>query len=283
MHGTNTNHYSANTEKPKEKKAIVFLCKTPHKNTIDFAVTLGEQQDFDIYIVVDDMTPLETVENVRFIQISDIECITTGYFNSNINDSATHIKKNPIAWDKFCLHFCEKDKSYDYVWVFEDDVFIPSADTIRNLHEGYSKYDLVVPNNECKEDLTVLDWHWKHIIGKTRPPFHYSMVCAMGLSKGVLKVVREYVFQRKTLFYIEVMFNTLSMQRGLHVIAPLELKSIVWEGEWDMDEFIQLPNNVFHPRKDIENHPKLREQIIICTAENYIPQKELPQFILNVM
>jgi hypothetical protein len=109
------------------------------------------------------------------------------------------------------------------------------------------------------------------------------MVCAMGLSKGVLKVVREYVFQRKTLFYIEVMFNTLSMQRGLHVIAPLELKSIVWEGEWDMDEFIQLPNNVFHPRKDIENHPKLREQIIICTAENYIPQKELPQFILNVM
>jgi hypothetical protein len=79
------------------------------------------------------------------------------------------------------------------------------------------------------------------------------------------------------------MFNTLVMHRGLLVVTPLELKTIVWQGEWGIDHFVQLPNNVFHPVKDIENHPKLREEFADAMANGYTAKKELPQFILDIV
>jgi hypothetical protein len=267
----------------KQKKAIVFLTKYPHKNTIDFAVELGKDGEFETFIVVDSMDKLEPVEGTNFIQVADDVCRNKGYHHSNIGEDVTHIKKDPIAWDKFCYYFCEIRRNIDYFWVFEDDVFVPSINTVRNLHEGYSRYDLVVANNNVQRDTTTLDWHWKHIVGKIRPPFHYSMVCGMGISARALRTVKEYVDVKKSLFYIEVMFNTLVMHRGLLVVTPLELKTIVWQGEWGIDHFVQLPNNVFHPVKDIENHPKLREEFADAMANGYTAKKELPQFILDIV
>lgn len=266
----------------RNKVAIAFLTKYPKQGTLDFAKTVAKQTSFDVYVVVDDMEVVKATHNVTVIQLEDEYCIKNHYFNSNISDKATHIAKNPIAFDKFLFHFCKLNQQYDFVWVFEDDVFIPSVQTIVDLHEKCSAYDLATPNNFAKTD-NAMDWHWKHVVDKIQPPYHYSMVCGMGLSKRMLQKIRDYAYTNKTLFYIEVMFNTLAMQSGFSVITPLELKSIVWQGDFGLNEWLLLPNNVFHPLKDIDDHEYYRQTIKKAKEIGYQPVNKLPPFINDLL
>lgn len=263
--------------------AIVFLTVCPKQNTISFALEVKESLGYDVFLVVDDNSCLLDIEDLHIIQMNDDK--TKPYINSNISNDSTHIKKNPIAMDKFLFAFCENYIDYDFVWVFEDDVFIPSVDTIQNLHNNYGNFDLVTPNHFIKNDKTP-DWHWRSIFAlfpNRTEPFHYSMVCAMGLSRRMLNEIYDYAFSYNTLFYCEVMFNTLAHDHKLKVSNPLELKSIVWMGDWGVDEFLLLPNNVFHPRKDIDNHFRLRECVNSLSLTNYKPINKLPPFIKDLL
>jgi hypothetical protein len=65
----------------------------------------------------------------------------------------------------------------------------------------------------------------------------------MGISKKLLDKVKMYKQKNNRLFHIEAMFNTIAMQNGYNCVAPLELKSIVWKGDWSINEFLLLPNN----------------------------------------
>ena len=264
----------------RNKKAIVFLCKELKSGTKDFANKVYKETDFDVFIVVDSQKEIRTSCNAYVVQIQEETCEQHGYKGCNIN-KYTHIEKEIISWDKMLYYFCEVENKYDFLWVFEDDVFIPSIESLINL-DKYSNYDLVVPNNHRKND-DYLDWHWRHILDKTRKPFYYSMVCAIGISKRLIEVIKEYVKENKRLFYIESMFNTLAMQKGLFVKTPLELSSIVWMGDWTENEYLLLPNNMFHPVKDIEKHEDIRKDILEKKLKGFIPKNNLPDFILKKM
>lgn len=261
------------------KTAIAFLPKSPQPETYNFAEEIATKSEFDVYIITDEQWERNQLctdtQNCKVIYIADEVCMLSGYKNSNIY---THIKKNPIAWDKMLYYFAEINTAYDFVWVFEDDVFIQSVSTLKKLHLNYSTFDLVVPNNFLKKD-NLMDWYWKHIFQKTKPPYYYSMVCACGLSKKMIGVVKKYVNNNKELFFIEAMFNTLAMQNNLSVTDAFELKSVVWKGVWGIDEWMLLPDNVFHPLKDIEMYPAYRKMIEMGNMTNYIPINKLPSFI----
>jgi hypothetical protein len=258
------------------KTAVAFLTTTPHENTLKFAREVRDT-NFDVFVICDDEQEYEIV-NDGIIHISDELCQNWKYVNSNINSTSTHIKKNPIAWDKMLLFFCEFVREYNFVWVFEDDCFIPSVETIQNLHLKYSSFDLITPNN-FKNDGKAMDWHWRDIYPKIPGPYAYSMVCAFGMSRNMLNTVQDYKNKNNSLLYIEVMFNTLALQNDLKVIDPIELKSIVWMGEWGINEFLLLPYNVFHPRKDIEKHYYLRELIKKNRILETKPKNNLPDFL----
>lgn len=266
------------------KIAVCFLSKYPVSETITFAEEISKETNFDVFIVSDEKfrgrDKVSIYPNFHIVHVDDEFCQKKHYVNCNISNTATHIKKNPIAWDKMLYFFCEVYVDYDFVWVFEDDVFIPSIYTIIKLHEKYGHYDLVTPNNFEKTDK-LKDWHWKHIFNSIQPPYFYSMVCACGLSKNMFKEIKKYADFHHHLFYIEAIFNTLANQSGLKVIDAFELKSIVWEGKWGIDEFLLLPDNVFHPLKVLTNYPLYRAKIEKAKAENYIPINNLPDFLKN--
>jgi hypothetical protein len=261
-------------------KAVVFLANNPSQGTLDFAIELTNATDFSVFIVIDNNEKYygKSFKDVNIIQVPDSLCLEKGYKNSNISNEATHIKKNPISLDKFLYSFCEINKMFDFVWVFEDDVFIPSVEVLVNLDEKYSEFDLITPNNFYKKD-SILDWHWKHVIDKHDAPYYYSMICGMGLSRTMLNTIKRYVGWYNELFYCEIMFNTLAFHNQLKVKDAYEFKSIVWMGKWDIDEFLLLPNNVFHPRKDVNNHKNLRKQIEEAKKICYVPKNTLPNFI----
>jgi hypothetical protein len=267
--------------------AVAILCKNPSRGTLDFASLIGIKTKFNVYVVVDDI--IDTIDakklyrpKVTFINYKDIVCVDNGYINSNIGADVTHIKKNPIAYDKALLHFCKLDTSYDFVWFLEDDVFLTDANVLNTLTDKYSKYDLVVGNNNLKED-NVMDWHWRHIVDKIEPPYYFSMVSACAMSRKMLDTINDYVTKNNTLFYIEAMFNTLAMQNKLSVAEVFELKSIVWMGNWGVDEFVLLPTNLFHPVKEPDNHHLLRDLVRNMIGRGYKPQNNLPDFIKELM
>ena len=155
------------------KIGVVFLINKPNDNTIDFALEIKEKSNFDVFVIIDDTKKYygKSFKGINVFQMPDESCGV--YKNCAYIENATQLKKNPSAWDKFLLHFCE-NVSYDFVWVFEDDVFIPSVETIINLHNKYLEFDLVTPNNFFKND-NIMDWHWPKIIDKIDPPYfcHY--------------------------------------------------------------------------------------------------------------
>jgi hypothetical protein len=261
--------------------AVAFLTRFPHNETISFSNKIAEKGKFDVYIISDENKPVENIEiKATVVRLDDSICVNSGFINSNISDNSTHIKKNPIAWDKMLYYFCRINTSYDFVWVFEDDCFIQSVKTIENLNKKYSKFDLVTPNDFLKTD-NLLDWHWRSLVDKIEAPYYYSMVCACGISKKLLKAIDKYVQQKNELFYIEVMFNTLAHHNKLKVKDVFELKSIVWMGNWELDEFLLLPNNIFHPKKELNKFESYRRKIANAKRKKYEPINNLPGFLLT--
>jgi len=279
-----------------QKSAVIFLCKDIKKQTEDFAKDILKMTNlFDIYLVSDQWNDSfsETgafMEHTIFLSagsqimkcyLSDERCIAENYYGCNINGEETHIKKKVIAYDKMLYFFlAPHPKPYQFIWIFEDDVFIPSVQHLINLHYKYCGYDLVTPNNFRKKDM-LPDWHWRHIFSAIEPPYYHSMVCACGMSLKMLNAIKEYWDIHKRFFHIEAMFNTLGMHKGLQVQDAFELKSCVWMGEWGIDEFLLLPDNIFHPIKNIENHNELRNQIQEHKRLNpdYKPVNKLPDFL----
>lgn len=264
------------------KVGIVFLTNKPHANTIKFADEVAKEFPDSTFVVVDSSLPVVGGGGADIVQVPDEVCKEHGYINSNISDNSTHIKKNPIAMDKFLYTFCEHFTDFDFVWVLEDDVFVPSVQTLRNLTIGYSAYDLVVQSNKLKED-DLLDWHWRSIIDKIEPPYYNSMVCAIGISRKLLDCIKAQVHAKKTLIYSEVMFNTIAMQNNLKVICPFELKTIVWMGEWHEDVIQQLENNLFHPMKDIAKHTEIRAKLERWAKNRRKPRRQIPKFLKQLM
>lgn len=269
--------------------AVVFLSKKPHAETIAFGEFVAANTLFLVYVISDDPSDghpnahnLERMGKICFqvVYLDTDARQRNGFQGCNIGSGQTHLNKDVIAWDKFLYLFTSVKPYCDFkfVWVFEDDVFIPNICTISNLHYNYGKHDLVTPNHHLKIDQ-IKDWHWQHVFDSHSAPYYYSMVCAAGMSRKMLDAVKNHVNGHKKLFHIEAMFNTLAHHAGLSVHPAFELRSVVWQGEWGIDEFILLKNNVFHPKKDLENFGNYRKLIDGCKKMGYKPANRLPHFL----
>jgi hypothetical protein len=54
-------------------------------------------------------------------------------------------------------------------------------------------------------------------------------------------------------------------------------------GDWGLDEFVLLPENLFHPIKEPNNHHLLRDAVNGMIHRGHKPQNNLPEFIKQLM
>ncbi|CAF1022235.1 unnamed protein product [Rotaria sordida] len=250
-----------------KKSAVCYLCRTPDSEIIQFAEELAQDprsiSNIDVYIMIDDNN-FQTQPNslIKFIQINNNECISNGYHSSNKID----MHKDCIAWDKVLYYFCQvKQNDYSFVWLVEDDSFIPSVDAFFFLHNKYSNEnnggDLICQKNDENLYGDTSTWKWADVPGKFSPPWYHSMCCAIGCSRKLLDAIANYVKQRHSIPFIEYMFNTIAMQNHLKVINPPELSTIVYRENWTPEHVRQRPNNWFHPFKNEHVRREIRSQI----------------------
>jgi len=233
--------------------SIYFLCKKPNQDLIEFSKEILDENFCNVFIVVDDNSFY--FEDKMFLQFDDKLCIDKNY--TNLNPS---ISTKPTAWNKVVYHLCEESQD-NFSIIIEDDVFIPNIDSLKKLF-SYSEHYLVTAFNKKKKEYISNDsWVWKDVVDKINEPYFYSMVCIMGISKNLIKIIKDYVIKNKTCFYLEVFFNTLANQNSLKVITPIELSTIIYNIDWTDDEIIEKPNNFFHPLKDFSKHKILRNLV----------------------
>ncbi|CAF1025041.1 unnamed protein product [Adineta steineri] len=247
------------------KIAVCFLTRTPNNELIRFANEIIVQtKELDVYIMIDDNTyqpPLS--DALHFIQIDDEECMNNGYKNS----VKFILEKDCLSWDKALFYFCcQNGKIYDFLWLIEDDVFIPSVEALMELNKQcYGKnYDLICQRNHYNLDgsMEPRTWDlWFDAEGKFPLPWYHSMVCAVGLSRCLLTHIDQYVTTHHFLPFIEYMFNTIAMHAGLSVYCPLELSTINYRHDWLFKEIQERPMNWYHPMKDFEKQHRFRERL----------------------
>lgn len=249
------------------KTVIAFTTLRPNNNLINFSKELIKNTDFDVFIFIDDNTykPPSTEEissRLNYIQINNNECIKNGF------QWVTFLMYNPnslrvCAWDKALYYFSHINTSYDFIWGLEDDVFIPSIDTLINLTNNYvnNTTGLVVAKNEGNFDGD-LKWLWRQaLMAKLPLPWYCSMVPALGMSKKLIECIKEYAKNNGSLVLTEILFNTLAMHNNLKVIIAPELSTIVYRNDWTINDFKNNKNNLFHPVKNVEEHEKYRNEI----------------------
>ena len=246
--------------------ALCFLTRNPSSETLEFAQVLAAdavQYDLHVFVMVDDnqlnLTALNAKAPLRLLQIPNDQPLHHGFHQTiSLSPGSSDI----TSWDKALFYFCVLQKQYDFVWLIEEDVFIPSARAVRSLHQLYSDTaDLVIPRNDINLVGGPGIWHWPLAVGKFIPPWSCSMVNMVGLSRRMLTHVHDYVRWRGAVPFHEFFFNTLAMQHpNLSMVAPTELTGIVYRAQYTFEQIQQQPNNMWHSLKDFELQKTWRER-----------------------
>jgi len=194
--------------------------------------------------------------NFTIHSFSDNKVAEFGYINATPVDRI----KNPCAWDKALYRYClEAYNLFDYVWLIEEDVFLPSGKNLQSLIKKMERFeaDLFCKSHDIKEDYEVDKKTLENTIEKHR---RYSMTCAVGLSKTLLSKIREFVEKSQTLYNHEYLFNTIAECNNLVVSRRPEMQGIYWKAPTNTTFFEVLKESrgyMFHPIKRFSAHKQL--------------------------
>jgi hypothetical protein len=242
-----------------KSQIICFLTVRPNELFYNFCLKLKNEKT-DIYICIDDDN--HNIPNyndeIPIIKIERSICEASGFKSTvHTNDPLNSFNNKAVSRDKALYYFCKNDIDYEHIWFIEEDVFIPTEQTIENLNIMYPEGDLL-----CRDNIIVYEkqygdsqweWpHWSHVNSQIQiePPYSRSMVCAIRCSKNIMNVIHDYASKYNNLFMDEVLFTTLALHNNFPIVCPHELSSILWTNEWNKWD-ITSSNNLYHPIKDI--------------------------------
>jgi hypothetical protein len=248
------------------KNAYALLCRKVYDiqlKLINKMIQSNLYNHYSFFVFIDDNTQdisefKINYPNIQFIQIEDSICLEKGYKNMTYS-----ITKTPVSWDKAVYYFCEVNNlfSYDFIWFVEDDVFIPNVEAISYLDNKYKDYDLLTKEFNLSMSYDRIDWHWHLGRNNALLPLFGSLVCTLRVSKKLLSIIRNYAHTFKKLFFLELMFPTLSAHNKLKNKIVPELSTILYRFQWEKNEKLIQKNFLYHPIKDLEVQKSFYEKI----------------------
>ena len=243
-----------------EKNAICILAVNANLTTFQFAELL-KNHNYDIYICIDNndcILPYYDKTKIQIVRIYNDESEKNYFFGSVV-----YTQNRACSRDKALYYFCKINNNYEYIWFLEEDVFIPNENTIQRIDETYKNYDLLTQNNEIKlshHDNRFYWQHWWRNENKIEYPWAHSMICAVRVSKKLLKCILDFVTLNKYLLFDELLFNTIALQNNLIIGTPIELSNVVFSFN-DIIPNIVNPTFLYHPIKDLNAQKKIRKKL----------------------
>ena len=247
--------------------ALCFLTYRPSSELLEFAQELVQDAvdyNVEIFIMIDDnnltVTDMNITSNLQLLQLSNKTCIEHNYRNTISLGGGW---REVTAWDKTLLYFSILHTNYSFVWLIEEDIFIPSVQAFRSLHELYSSTaDLIVPRNGLNLLGDSTYWLWSMASGQFIPPWSCSMVNIVGLSRRMLIAIDDYVQWLGEVPFHEYFFNTLAIQLNLTIFTPTELSTDIFSTNYNFEDIRKRPNNLWHPIKDFSIQKQWRKRLV---------------------
>ena len=240
------------------KNIICFLTVKPSKEFYDFTKTL-KNKDYDVYIVIDTngyMIP-DYDGYVPIIEINNYNCELRGYKNT-----LYYSHNKACARDKALYYFSVSRIQFKYLWLIEDDVFIPNTNIIPSIDAKYPNGDLLCKDNKIISNVKqTYEWHWP----KTKPflflqlPWACSLICAIRISPKLLDCIARYAKTYSTLFLDEALFNTIAIHNKLSIKKIEELSKLEYDKKWNINEISD--RYIYHPIKNFQDQHFLRQYI----------------------
>jgi hypothetical protein len=100
--------------------------------------------------------------------------------------------------------------------------------------------------------------HWHRATGLVQAPLASSMVCAVRVSRVLLRLVHDMARKHHRLLFCEMLFNTLAQQARLRVETPTQLSGILWRQPRYGPTFPYRPDTLYHPVKSLELQQQIR-------------------------
>lgn len=276
--------------------AICLLCVKPHLDQLDFYRGF-RKFGYDIFALADsDALSTPSHVDIDILRVEDRHCIAKGYHHFN-----TFIKSKPLcsAWDKALYFFADIHKKYDFVWLIEEDVFIPDHSTLINIDSLYSEIDLIVSGGQLytnRQDMEASKWpHWPKIPKLLdRPPYVTAMCCATRMSRAALLAIKDFTRQYHNSFsssidwsnienvrvelglpFLEIAFPAIVLHKGLSLARPKVMADTIRGSYESLKQQIGVTSNdsilraglfkldnMYHPIKQLELHRTIRESLI---------------------
>jgi len=249
-----------------ENSALCFLTYSPTSEMLEFAQELAQdavKYDVNVFIMIDDnnftLSGINTSFNLQLLQISDEKCLEYNY-RKKIGPSDWG---EVTSWDKALLYFSILNEDYSFIWLIEDDVFIPNVQAFRSLHELYSNTtDLIISRNELNLLGDPSFWKWSMAVRQFIPPWSCSMANIVGLSRRMLIAINDYVQWLGQVPFYEFFFNTLAIQLNFTIVTPTELSTDVLATTYYFKDICKQPNNLWHPVKGLDIQKQWRQRFV---------------------
>jgi hypothetical protein len=228
------------------KHIICFLTVKPNRLFYDFCKKL-KNDVYDVYIVIDDneYNIPDYDGDINIIKLDNKICEDRGF-----KSTVLWFNNKACSRDKALYYFCTNDIEYEHIWFIEEDVFIPSVNTIQNIDKKYGDGDFLVSSHTVFNEKKY-DWHWNHIYSQIKIdlPYAIALICAIRCSKLMLRRIFEYTLIYNNLFMDEALFNTLALQSNLNIKVIPELSTIDYRRDWKKEDIKE--SNLYHPIKSI--------------------------------
>ena len=243
---------------PILKKAICVICFKPDPVWLEF---LSGFDQYDVYISVDDNSENYSEKykrdypSVHIIQMENADCENKGFTNLNTHEFA----KKVTAWEKSLFYFAELNKAYEHLWLFEEDIFFYSEETIRNIDLKYPASDLLTAPRQSSLGASKNWWWWDRVKIEYEPPYYNAMVCGLRVSKALLLHIKEYAAKHNTLFFLEALFTTIAIKNHLKCHTPKAMTQIFFRHKWTVHTLSR--KNIFHPIKNIGYQKTARQAL----------------------
>ena len=110
----------------------------------------------------------------------------------------------PHGYAKLTYFFCRLAPKYNFVWLIEDDVYIPSMEAFVSMLRLSGYRDVVVKHLFSREQSADL-FHWTDADTHFSypKPWFTSFVCVLGMSSTMLGKVDDYVSEFQKMGFVE--------------------------------------------------------------------------------
>ena len=241
---------SAHTrENYKSTYAIVFLAVNPDPRMYEFAQKIASES-YHVYFAIDSQTYVAPKDTpfVKTLQIPRAEAKQKGY-----SDCMLWVPDDACALCQSLYYFCEKNTvSYDAFWFIEEDVLIPSVNTLRNLDQVYPLSIDLLCNAYNQAETDNGEWQFPRNRGRIDLTWAGGARQAVRVSPKMIHEVKQFASRNTRLLMDELLFHTLALHAGLNINVAPELQGMVVYRNWDETQVKET--HMYHPAKVYQEH-----------------------------